>query len=93
MQFQARCRIHIIRRQCLAFLIVEEHDARPVLLLIFALRLAEKLCRLRWHLIVFDNLDGVGVIAKPPQRGQIIQHQHVAILEKGPPLKITQIGG
>ena len=61
--------------------IVEQHDAGPVLFIVFALRLAEKLDFFFGYVVVFYDLDCIGIVAQRPQSGNVVEKQHVAVHE------------
>ena len=92
MELESRRRVDVLGRERRAALAVHEHHARPILLSVLRLRRAEELGVLLRHVVVLHHLDRIAVVAQPPELGDVVEDEHVAIREYGPPAVVAQPG-
>jgi hypothetical protein len=91
MQLQSAGGVDVLRRQRPAAGVVEQHDARPVLLAVGGLRCAEELGGLDRPMVMLDTHHRAVVIAQRPEAGDVLAHEHVAVHEHRPPLVAAEV--
>jgi hypothetical protein len=91
-QVEAARPVHVLQRQRPAARVVHQHQARPVLLLVHRLLVAEELPPPRRHVLVLDHLHGVAVVAQLPEPREVVAHQDVRVGEDGPARVVAEVG-
>ena len=74
MQLKAGRSVDVLGCQRPAFGVVEQNNARPILLFVFGLLGAQKLNVFFGNMVVLHDLHGVAVVALRPQVGNIVEH-------------------